>query len=58
MLNTYDITSDGMRHNISSIPFDKLMDMQITEIPDKPVIELKVGSGRLGYKPLDSLSIG
>lgn len=58
LLNTYGIASDAMRINISSISSDKLMDLQIIEIPDKPVIELKVGSGQLGYKPLDSLSIG
>lgn len=54
----YGITSSAMRRNLTSISPEKLFELELLAIPDLPIIELKVGNGELGYKQLDSLSIG
>jgi ABC-type thiamine transport system ATPase subunit len=54
----FGVSSDKMRQNIASLDPEKLFELEILEIPDLPVIELLVGSGQLGYKPLQSLSVG
>lgn len=57
LTTTYGV-STAMRNYMCSISQEKLMDLQLVDIPDRPIIELQVASGLLGYKPLDSLSIG
>ena len=54
----FDVISDKMRQNLASLDEEKLFELEILEIPDLPIIELQVGSGELGYKPLQHLSIG
>jgi hypothetical protein len=56
--NLFEVNSDAMRDCISSLPPEKILDLEIFSIPDLPIIELQVSSGELGYKPLNSLSIG
>lgn len=54
----YGIDSSAMRRNLSNLSTEKLFELETIAIPDLPIIELKVGNGALGYKHLDSLSIG
>jgi len=56
--NLFEVNSDAMRECISTLPPEKIFDLEILSIPDLPIIELQVSSGELGYKPLKALSIG
>jgi PHP family Zn ribbon phosphoesterase len=56
--NKFGIASEKMRQNLASLSSEKLFELEIFDIPDLPVIELQVGSGVFGYKPLNSLSVG
>ncbi|MEA4906728.1 MAG: PHP domain-containing protein [Anaerolineaceae bacterium] len=58
LIQTYGIESAAMRRNLSGLSTEKLFELELVSIPDLPIIELKVGNGALGYKQLDSLSIG
>lgn len=54
----FGVNSSAMRNCMSSLSDDNLYDLEVLEIPDLPIIELQVGTGNLGYKPLGSLSVG
>lgn len=54
----FGINSVAMRRNIARLPPNKLFDLEIFGVPDLPIIELRVASGALGYRPLSLLSVG
>ena len=54
----FDVGSDPMRRNMARLDPEKLFELEIFAVPDLPVIELRVGSGDLGYRVLSALSVG
>jgi len=54
----YKVESDSMRRNLAGLSEEKLFEMEIVQVPDLPIFELKVGKGELGYRPLSALSVG
>ena len=54
----WGISSEAMRRNISKLDEERLFELEVFNVPDMPLIELRVGSGLLGYRPLSALSVG
>ncbi|MFP4344988.1 MAG: TrlF family AAA-like ATPase [Anaerolineales bacterium] len=54
----FGVDSDAMRRNMCGVSREQLFALELFAVPDLPVIELQVGSGKLGYRPLDRLSVG
>lgn len=54
----FGINSEAFRQNLSKLSEENLFDLEEFNVPDLPIIELRVARGELGYKTLDSLSIG
>ncbi len=54
----FKVDSDTMRRNMTSLSHRQLFELELFAVPDLPIIELQVGSGQLGYRRLDQLSVG
>lgn len=54
----FGVDSEAMRRNIALISPEKLFTLETLAVPDLPRIELQVGRGEFGYKPLSALSVG
>jgi hypothetical protein len=54
----FGVDSAAMRRNMSGLSREKLFELQLFKVPDLPIIELQVGSGLLGYRSLEHLSVG
>ena len=54
----FGVDSAAMRRNASGLDRESLFNLETFSVPDLPVIELQVGSGELGYKPLEHISVG
>lgn len=54
----WNISSEAMRRNLGRISEENLFELETLSVPDLPLIELRVGSGALGYRPLRALSVG
>ncbi len=54
----FGVDSAAMRRNMSGLSQEKLFELERFEVPDLPIIELQVGSGLLGYRRLEHLSVG
>lgn len=54
----WNISSEAMRRNLTRLTEEQLFELETFAVPDLPIIELKVGSGVLGYRPLEALSVG
>jgi ABC-type lipoprotein export system ATPase subunit len=54
----FGCNSDAMKRNISSLPIEKLYELEEFHIPDLPIISLKVDDQSSRYRPLDKLSVG
>jgi PHP family Zn ribbon phosphoesterase len=54
----FSVDSDAMRRNIAGLSQEKLFELETFAVPDLPVIQLRVASGELGYRPLSALSVG
>ncbi len=54
----FGVDSEAMRRNAAGLDRELLFNLETFAVPDLPVIELQVGSGKLGYKPLEHLSVG
>lgn len=54
----WGIATDPMRRNIAKLEANELFQLETFSVPDLPIIELRVGSGELGYRPLSQLSVG
>jgi len=58
LIQLFGVGSSPMRHNIANLRSEKIFDLETMAIPDLPIIELQVVAGELGYKHLDTLSVG
>ncbi len=54
----FQVESDAMRRNMCGLNAAQLFELELFSVPDLPVFELQVGSGLLGYRPLNRLSVG
>jgi hypothetical protein len=54
----FGVDSATMRRNMAGLGREKLFELELFEVPDRPVIELRVGRGLLGYRALEHLSVG
>ena len=52
------ISSEAMQRNIARLSEEALFELETSRVPDLPIIELRVASGELGYRPLSALSVG
>jgi len=54
----FGVDSDAMRRNMTGPSRRQLFELELFAVPDLPVIELQVGRGLFGYRPLKHLSVG
>lgn len=54
----WNVSSDAMRRNLARLNEEQLFQLETFAVPDLPIIELKVGSGEVAYRPLGELSVG
>ncbi|MBC8507756.1 MAG: PHP domain-containing protein [Chloroflexi bacterium] len=58
LVTLFGVDSDAMQRNIAGVSQRQLFELEMFSIPDLPIIELQVESGKLGYRQLDKLSVG
>jgi len=54
----FGVDSDAMRRNMVGLSRRQLFELELFTVLDLPMIELRVGGGELGYRPLEQLSVG